>query len=259
MSLNRGICNLAKKSLKKTKIYRIYHEMCLEIIGGAGVKSQWDLLRNPARIKFWLNLRRVRRIDRKYGTDFSGAKYGRIKQDALGTSVERANDYSASPRDVIYALRRYKISQSDSIIDIGCGKGLAMYYMAQFPFGHIAGLELSEALIGDVYTNLTKIIKPKCSQEVLRERFSLIVADAGLYQKYDDFNFFYIYNSLPKGVMREFVERVKESNRRNPRKIVLLYLMPEYPDEVLDAGGFRLIKKGRKTEIRYGMWIFESI
>ena len=134
-----------------------------------------------------------------------------------------------------------------------------MYYMDQFPFSRIAGLELSEVVANKVYDNLLKISRNKyISEEGIRLRFSVIVADAGKYDSYDLYNYFYVYNSLPKGVMREFVKRVEESICRSPRKVHLLYLMPEYPDEVLESKIFKLTKRGKKSEIRYGMWIFEN-
>lgn len=241
------------------QLHKIFREIKCEIIYGVGINPPWKIIFNPARFKFWVNLRHVKRIDNKYGTCFYGQDYGRILPNNLGIDSMRGNDYSASPRDIVSILNTMDISDKDAIIDIGCGEGLAMYYMDQFPFSRIAGLELSEVVANKVYDNLLKISRNKyISEEGIRLRFSVIVADAGKYDSYDLYNYFYVYNSLPKGVMREFVKRVEESICRSPRKVHLLYLMPEYPDEVLESKIFKLTKRGKKSEIRYGMWIFEN-
>lgn len=248
-------------TIKKSYLYCAYHNFMYELMCGAGVSSKTELLKQPERLKFSLNLMYVKRIDRKYGTNFSGTSHGRIKQSELGVSEQRANDYSASPKDIIKALRKLPVKASDKIIDIGCGRGLALWYMEKFPFSQIAGLELSEILLSDVYNNLQKVSRykdEKCVWGTVVEKYCLIKADAGLYGNYDEFTYFYCYNSLPKLVMKEFMERVRESLERNPRHIYLLYLMPEFPEEVSDLTYMRLIRKGKKKEIRNGMWIFEN-
>ena len=66
----------------------------------------------------------------------------------------------------------------------------------------------------------------------------------------------FIYNSFPKEVMREVTDRLHESALRNPRKIVILYLYPEYPDELVADGYFCLIEKESRRKIRNGMHIY---
>lgn len=90
---------------------------------------------HPHRLVFKLNLRKVEKFDRKHGTDFSGRMYW----NEIGTSRDRANDYSPSPMDLIETLESENISNSDSIVDMGCGKGYAMYLMAKYPFACVGG------------------------------------------------------------------------------------------------------------------------
>lgn len=106
-----------------------------------------------ARLSFKFNEVQVIIFDIFHRTNFSG----RLYWDEIGTTKERANDYSASPKNILKTLKRMDISESDSIIDMGCGKGLAMYYMSKFPFGKIAGIELSESLLKMAKKNLKEI------------------------------------------------------------------------------------------------------
>ena len=94
-----------------------------------------DMLYSTGKLKFQVNLGFVRLIDVLCGTDFSG----RLYHDEIGVSKERANDYSATPLDLFRTLHKCKITFEDSIVDLGCGKGLAMYYMSFFPFRKLGG------------------------------------------------------------------------------------------------------------------------
>ncbi len=83
--------------------------------------------------------------------------------------------------------------------------------------------------------------------------------DAGKWAHYDDYNIFYIYNSFPLVVVREVNEKICESLRRSPRSCKVLYLMPEFPEVFVEDSRWRLLKRDSETEIRHGMWIFESV
>lgn len=217
-----------------------------------GVSNILELLITPGRVYFASNLLYLRRLDKKLGTDFCGGKYGRMLWDEIGTTCERANDYSATPRCLISTLKSLSITGKDSIIDMGCGKGLAMYYMAQFPFERIAGIELSKNLAEDAKRNLNKLFHN--AEE--KDKFKIICEDAGKYSGYENYNFFYIYNSFPQKVMGEVVDRIHESILIKPRRVIILYLYPEYPDEIINKDYFILVKKGKKSEIRDGMHIY---
>lgn len=44
-------------------------------------------------------------------------------------------------------LRKLAIVPSDSVLDIGCGKGLFLYYATAFDFGCIDGIEYADSLV----------------------------------------------------------------------------------------------------------------
>lgn len=222
-----------------------------ELLIGAGASDWLDLLCNPARSKFSINLLRVKLFDYVHGTNFWGENHGRVLQNELGVSAKIANDYSATPRTIIKVLKDYNIGPNDSIIDIGCGRGLAMYYMLKFPFHRVDGIDISDKLIASAKKNVAILIN--------NAKVNFYEMDAGEYTRYCDYNYFYIYNSLPKKVMEKFVLRVEESIKIKQRKITIFYLMPEYPEVLLNSTAFKLISRESKNEIRNGMWVFEYI
>ena len=99
-------------------------------------KAFYTLLNySPHSIIFRNNLKSVDEFDKKNGTNFGG----RLYWDEIGTVKERANDYSPSPKDLVAQLKRHMFGVDDCIVDLGCGKGYAMYQLLQFPFKKVGG------------------------------------------------------------------------------------------------------------------------
>ncbi|MDD3138664.1 MAG: class I SAM-dependent methyltransferase [Lachnospiraceae bacterium] len=225
--------------------------MVKDFLKAVGVNKISELFFMDGRLSFGLNLLYVKAIDIFHGTDFGGKHFGRILWDEAGTSRERANDYSATPRNCITTLKRMYIKKNDSIMDMGCGKGLAMHYMSKFPFRRIGGIELSKKFCQSAKRNLTKL---HTKEDI--GRFEIICGDAGKYKYYENYDFFFIYNSFPRQVVKEVVQSICESINKKPRKVIILYLYPEFPREITNGGRFILLEKGGKNEIRCGMHIY---
>ena len=198
------------------------------------------------------NLMLIRKLDEALGTNFGeGGRNGRIKQEVLHIPKERANDYSGTPTDIITWLRKINVTNEDAIIDLGCGKGLAMYYMSQFPFCIIDGVELSEQLVKDAERNLNHLFPHD-------DRFHVFCHDAGTFEGYDSYSVFYIYNSFPQVVVGEVLGRIKESLQNVPRTVIVFYMNPEFPEVFMEDDTFFLVRKGTYKEKRCGMHIFTN-
>ena len=57
-----------------------------------------------------------------------------MTQEEAGFVEGKGNQYQPSTDALIKVLKRFPISEKDAIIDVGCGKGKAMYLMERFPF-----------------------------------------------------------------------------------------------------------------------------
>ena len=202
---------------------------------------------SPYKILFRINLKRVDKFDKKNGTNFGG----RLYWGEIGTTKERANDYSPSPKELMQTMRTQSIKTSDTIVDLGCGKGFAMYMMSKFPFSHIGGVELSSELCNVADENLKRIMP-------VQKKWKIYHSDAATWEKYDEYNIFYIYNSFPESVMREVKEKIAESLKRKPRKVSIWYLSPEHPEIFLEDESWKLIKRDSVFKLRHGMHIFVS-
>src|SRR5512143_105611 len=60
---------------------------------------------------------------------------------------------------LIRLLQDLHVTNQDSILDIGCGKGSAMLAMLKFPFARVDGIELSKEIAATATRNFTKLKK----------------------------------------------------------------------------------------------------
>ena len=165
--------------------------------------------------------------DSLYGLDFLSV----IPNKTLGLNEELVSKGSPSGNRYLYnVLKNLNIKQEDSILDIGSAKGSAMKYFTMFPFKNIHGLELSEKLV-KICINNFKILKKKnvkVSNECAIE-----------FQKYNNYNFFYLYNPFPESVMIKFLESL--TSQIQEKEIIIIYNNPVCHKNILDSG-FNFLK-----------------
>ena len=140
-------------------------------------------------------------------------------------------------------LRKLKITRQDSILDIGCGKGFFLYYARKFDFAKIDGLEYSNELFCIAKSNMT---------EVDDARIHLYNCDARDFEKYADYNLFFLCNPFSDEVMETVLSKILESHKHDKRKITVYYQFPFYKDLLLNKG-FEL----RYLTFLHGVFVLE--
>ena len=128
-------------------------------------------------------------------------------------------------------LNRFHISNRDNYLDIGCGKGLSMYYASRFGFGRIDGLDYSKDLTC-IATQNAKILNDK--------RFHVYNCDARDFNRYDDYNFFFINNPFSSEIMDRVVCSMIKSYSNKKRRIAVVYQFP-FSISVFTKHGFTVI------------------
>lgn len=186
------------------------------------------------------------RLFRK-NADFSGW----MKQEEAGFTEQQGNQYQPCTSQLRKVLKKLSVCKEDAILDIGCGKGKAMYLMSRFPFRKIRGYDLSEELVRIANQNFQKLGLKNC------EAFQ---ADAMEFAEYDDFNYFFIFNSFPRDVFKTMMKHLMESVERRPRKVRFIYLNPVCHDYMETHTPFRLIyrKKALLTWFTYYCYEMEK-
>jgi SAM-dependent methyltransferase len=135
---------------------------------------------------------------------------------------------------LVSILRKLPVNKEESIIDIGCGKGKAMYFMSKFPFKQIDGYDISEDLCNVARKNLSILYVKNAS---------VYCANASEFNNYDTYNYFYIFNSLHSDLFETVFENIQKSIRNKQRKVYLICLNPVYDKIILRDNSFKLLLK----------------
>ena len=131
--------------------------------------------------------------------------------DKLNTVSEESSVFQAT-RDTKYLkkiLDDMNISGQDSILDIGCGKGYLMKIFSQYGFYKVGGVEISDRLCNIAKKNLLK-------EKI--DNFIIYNENAKNFNKYEDYNYIYMFNPFPSTVMKTVmynIERIIPSNNIN--------------------------------------------
>lgn len=128
-------------------------------------------------------MERIFDVEQQYpDTEFK--KY--IHVSKLGIDSRLYNSYEACPDTIRLIVNSLEVYPTDSVVDIGCGKGYAMYAMAQKPFSQIDGIEICPHLAETALHNLSAIFGKG------DRRFHIYTEDAALFDKWDDYTYAHV-------------------------------------------------------------------
>ena len=165
---------------------------------------------------------------------------GSVAYNELGIPLELMPHTYVSGGNIYLkrVLRKIEIKKTDSIIDLGCGLGSPLFYMAGFPFKNISGIEYSKLIFDSCKANIQKFNDP---------RINVFFGDAGAFDSFDDYNFIFMYNPFGVVTMERVISNICQSYRDNYRKISIIYKNPVYNDMIVQTGIFRRVSE-HKTE-----------
>lgn len=144
--------------------------------------------------------------------------------EILGLDPQCSNSYAPiNWLDLQQIFSHYQISDQDIFLDLGCGKGRALFCAYKFPFKKIIGVEISPLLFNIAQKNLKKF---KHSQN----RIKILHCDAQFFMIPDDVTFIFLFNPFKKNVFLKVIDNIKESINRSPRTLRLIYCAPEHAD-----------------------------
>jgi tRNA1(Val) A37 N6-methylase TrmN6 len=131
--------------------------------------------------------------------------------------------------DLVNVLNDLKISKNDKILDIGCGKGYALYLMHQFNFKNIDGIELSKKLSDIAKKNFI----------IIKKKTNIYNINATKFKYYENYNFFYMFNPFNRSIMEIVLNKIIK--KINKKKIYIIYNNPTC--HLILNKNFFLIKK----------------
>lgn len=159
--------------------------------------------------------------------------------------------YEKTDRDILVrALRSLPITETDSLLDIGCGKGYVLYCAYREGFFHcVAGIEKNSRLSSICRLNLSKAKVPATVYE----------QDASNFSDYDDFSHIYMFNPFSEQVMLCVIKLVLASLKRQPRPLTLLYANPTLHQLIMPHASSMRVVNGRISGINTCISIYNLI
>ena len=148
--------------------------------------------------------------------------------------------YVPSPWHVIpRALRYIGVSEHDTFIDFGCGKGRTLHQAAQWPFGRVIGVEVSPEL-----AELGRNVLAARSHQHRCHDVEIVVSDVRDFTVPDDFTVGYFFRPFGDRTLEAVLQAIVESIDRNPRRVRLIYVWPSTSRSTIVATGrFRVVKE----------------
>ena len=181
-------------------------------------------------------LKRVRRIATNLGTlnispllhtawlRYHGLDYAVANN--IDPKLGYFHTHSGGPR-LTKVINTLNVSKDDVVLDLGVGKGIAAITLAHH-FSLVIGVDLSQELI--------EIAKQNASKAGV-SNIEFHCADARYFNdRLERVTHVYLYNPFPASVMNDALSNLKESIRRKPRQITLIYAHPTCHDAVVAAG-----------------------
>jgi len=179
------------------------------------------------------NISRKVRIftERIRGVDFSTV----IQPEEMGFDSKLVSHSSPSGNKyLINVLDDLGITNQDSILDIGSGKGSAMQTMLKYPFSRVDGIELS---------NYLAIVATQNFKKLKASRSEIFNCDATSFNDFRNYNIFYLYNPFPEETMFKVINNLSHSAKDIEGKCRLIYNNPVCHDVIIQQGFFSKIKE----------------
>lgn len=199
-----------------------------------------ELIRS-GEVRYWWWQRKLARLH----LDFS-----RVSVEDLGLDPARSEAHQASPqRFLAKVVDSFKLHSGDAILDVGCGKGAALFVFSR-RFSRMGGVEIHQGMLETARTNLKRGGISNCD---------LWCCDAATFQEYDGFNWIFLFNPFPNVVLEQVITNLVASARRKSRKIILLHGNYKNPGshESLVCHGFREIACHEAGEVKLRIYLWK--
>jgi SAM-dependent methyltransferase len=170
--------------------------------------------------------------------------------------------YAPSPWHVLpRALRQIEVSERDTFVDFGCGKGRVVHQAARrWPFRRVIGVEVSP--------RLAEVARSALAARAHRHRcknVEIVVADAREFEVPDDLTIAYFLRPFGQETLEGLLQNIIRSIDDHPRRVSLIYVWPKDGSlsAIVDTGRFRLVKELPSSLIDHAdsdrVVIFESV
>lgn len=173
-------------------------------------------------------------------------------------------------RFFVDGLKKYEIDkENDMILDIGSGKGSAVFALKAVGFKKIGAVEYTENIFNVMLLNLKKaqykskeLDIEKCRWTFEGEEILCYKGDASLMkEQLDIYNWFFLFNPFSLDVAKKVINNILKSLERRHRKIRILYAEPIAHNYLLSSGRFKSTDciVSKYGGVSYYMMIYETV
>jgi len=131
--------------------------------------------------------------------------------------------------------------KNKNFIDIGSGKGRALFCAEYSGFNLLIGVELDPELISISNENIKLY-----SQKRKESDFKFICENALTFHIPDNTAVFYFFNPFSAKIMEEVKNRISEYQSRTKSEIFIIYINPQFKEVWTEAGYETYHKEGNK-------------
>lgn len=162
--------------------------------------------------------------------------------DLAGPSAAHARAYEATDTTVLpRLLRRINIDHGRwTFVDLGAGKGQAIFLAASFPFTRIVGVELS--------SGLCEMARQNCrtfrSRTQACTAIEIVCGDAAEFRFPLEPLVVYVFNSFDDVVLARVLANLTRSLKERPREMYLIYHNPRHRQVVEASSAFERFLSG---------------
>lgn len=125
-----------------------------------------------------------------------------------------------SERHLKEIFERIQNKEALCFLDIGCGKGVVLKEAAKYPFQRVDGIEIQPHLVKTAQKNF-RILK-------IEERIRCFPADAARFEKYGDYNLFFLFNPFPAEILEKVIRKIMESRNDTDCIVTVIYHNPRF-------------------------------
>lgn len=166
-------------------------------------------------------------FDVAHGTDTGGYISGADMQSVSMSALYITAYAGISPSVLTQALSNLPFPlEKFTFVDVGCGKGRALFVASEFPFRRLLGVELATDLCTAAWSNLA-------SDPEWASRITVVNEDATAVTYPDGPLLVFLFHPFLAPVLRRALANLERQLRRSPREAYLLYGRNPHYTEVL--------------------------
>lgn len=167
-------------------------------------------------------------VEKPKGLDFS------LRQKSRNIITDGNHGYALTQKKAFDTImEKIGVGKDDCFIDIGCGKGATLYYATNYDFSRIAGIEVEPSLYSIARKNFEKLRLP---------RVELFLENAVTFDKYGQFNIFFLFNPFNDDIYIKVLQRIVESQEEStaPRNVYLICYGASPTEYIRQSGKWEL-------------------